>query len=56
MVAPHVNYSLVPTHPSTLSTRLDRLQVPLFKFSVRPDRESSPVSQLWWCVLNQVII
>ena len=42
------------TQPSTPSTRLDRSQVPFFKSSVWPDRESNPFYQLWWGVLNQL--
>ena len=50
----HCAWIISCTHPSAPSTRLDRLQVPLFKFSVWPDRESKPAYRLWWRVFNQV--
>ena len=38
------------THPLTLSTRMDRQQVPIFKSSA----ESNTTYQFWWCFLNQL--
>jgi len=43
------------TNPLT-SSRLDKPQVPFLKSSVWPGRESNPSYQLWWRVLNQIVI
>ena len=42
------------TRPSTSSTRPDRPQVSIFKFSMWPDWESNPTCQHLWRVLNQL--
>jgi len=48
------------THSLTPSTRLEKSQTPLFKFSVWPSRDSNPTHQLQWrltapCLLLFVI-
>jgi len=51
MAVPLDKPSLAPI-VSTKSTRVEKLQVPFFKFSVWPDWESNTAYHLLWSVLN----